>query len=162
MLTSSSDQDRCGQSRLIIQTLHADLVLTDGKDNGDLYFDELLYVGVRQEVNSHGLDPVALSPFAVDISAATGGRTDLRIECSKVQLIGLSGGVHRLGDASAPGYLGGNLTVGSHVRFVGVKVSCNGPTTGTRYFDGRSLSHITDSIGLHAMGRCLSQHIHES
>ncbi|XP_077491822.1 uncharacterized protein LOC144102416 [Amblyomma americanum] len=97
-----------------------------GLDTGDsvrrtnLYFDELLAVALKEE--AVGLDTRPLPPFAF----AFGRQQRHTANFTRIKVTGLSGGVQRFGDASAPGYLHGNLTVGSHVRFEGASVHCGG------------------------------------
>ncbi|EEC10526.1 secreted protein, putative, partial [Ixodes scapularis] len=110
--------------------LLAERVSPTGVDKGNLYFDELLSIGATQESLKLQLGSVPVPPFQVDLWQASAGRSDLRVEFTKGTLDGLPGGVRRFGNASAPGYLHGNLTLGSHIRFVDVKITCSGKAMG--------------------------------
>ncbi|KAH7950485.1 hypothetical protein HPB49_024429 [Dermacentor silvarum] len=84
----------------------------------NLYFDELLAVALKEE--AAGLDTRPLPAFAFAF-----GRLQRHVaNFTRIKVAGLSGGVQRYGDASAPGYLRGNLTTGSYVRFVDAYVHC--------------------------------------
>ncbi|CAN7949248.1 unnamed protein product, partial [Ixodes hexagonus] len=112
--------------------LFAERASSTGVDKGNLYFDELLAFGATQESLKLQLGSVPVPPFQVDLWQSSAGRSDLRVEFATGALNGLSGGVRRFGNASAPGYLHGNLTLGSHIRFVDVTITCTGKVTGAR------------------------------
>ncbi|KAH7944497.1 hypothetical protein HPB52_020383 [Rhipicephalus sanguineus] len=86
----------------------------------NLYFDELLAVALKEE--TAGLDMRPLPAFAF----AFGRLQNHVANFTRIKVTGLSGGVKRYGDASPPGYLRGNLTTGSYVRFEDASVHCGG------------------------------------
>lgn len=91
-----------------------------GVRRSNLYFDELLAVALRQE--TAGLQDRPLPTFAFAF-----GRGNRHVaNFTRIRMAGLAGGLQRVGDASAPGFLRGNVTVGANVRFVNATVDCGG------------------------------------
>ncbi|XP_077527933.1 uncharacterized protein LOC144139472 [Haemaphysalis longicornis] len=91
-----------------------------GTQRSNLYFDELLAVVLKQEAS--GLDARPLPTFAFAF-----GRGNRHVaNFTRIRVTGLAGGLQRVGDASAPGFLRGNLTVGANVRLANVTVDCGG------------------------------------
>ncbi|KAL3169385.1 hypothetical protein MRX96_016494 [Rhipicephalus microplus] len=92
----------------------------DPVKRANLYFDELMAVALKEE--TAGLDTRPLPAFAFTF----GGLQNHVANFTRIKVTGLSGGVKRYGDASPPGYLHGNLTTGSYVRFEDASVQCAG------------------------------------
>jgi len=109
---------------VIVQDVRADAAT--GVKNANLFIDSVLNNYMPSEGKIAQLDPISLGVINIRVTEGNMLQHKFKANFSFTEVKGLSSGVHRFGNCSAPGMIGNNVVVGCNVHFGDVKIKLQG------------------------------------